>query len=86
MTSTAAEIKRQQQLRAMQRHEEAHDLVPGSCSMKGNDEPTGGVEWEGAARMALARQHAELPLSDKDVEALRRHPHPRSSWTGTALT
>lgn len=85
MTSTAAEIKLQQQRREMQRHEEAHDLVPGSCSMKG-EQPSGGVEWEGAARMALARRAAELPLTDKDVEALRRHPTPRSSWTGMALT
>lgn len=70
---------------ARRRYEEEHDLVPGSCSMR-DGQPTGGVEWEGAARMALARQHAELPLTDKDVDALRRHPHPRSTWTGTPQT
>lgn len=42
-------------------------------------ERTGGdlrIAWAGRARMASARQAANVPLDDDDLEALRRHPDP----------
>lgn len=33
-------------------------------------------EWWGRARMASVRRDLGLPLTDVDVDALRRHPSP----------
>lgn len=53
----------------------AVDVVPGTARMDGG-RPAGGMTWEGAARMAAARRHAGLPLSDRDRTALDRYPTP----------
>lgn len=36
--------------------------------------PGSRAEWAGLARMARARLHAGQPLTDLDLEAIRRHP------------
>jgi hypothetical protein len=57
--------------------ERAHDLVPGTASHRGDGPgggPTGGVTWEGLARMAHARRAAGSPLTELDEQALERHP------------
>lgn len=39
------------------------------------------LPWEGVANCARARRAAGLPLTERDTEALRRHPDPRpSTW------
>lgn len=40
--------------------------------------PTDDAEWEGAARMAKARERAGIPLNGLDREALERCPVPPS--------
>lgn len=43
-------------------------------------------EWEGAANMADVRRTCGLPLSDLDVEALRRFPTPKGSFRHAGAT
>lgn len=58
-------------------HENAHDLVPGTAHNNGPKvPPSGGLSWEGAARMAKARDAAGKRLNGQDREALDRHPNP----------
>lgn len=47
--------------------------------------PSTDEEWNGRARMALARRNAGLDLDELDVEALDRIPHPTSSLIPGAL-
>lgn len=46
------------------------------------DDPATEEEWEGAARMAAARQAAGLPWTQRDHAAIDRYPDP-GGWAGT---
>ena len=45
----------------------------------GQGNPPPDTDLEGVARMAAARLHAGIPLSDRDKQALQAHPTPDPS-------
>lgn len=79
------EERRARHLREIADYEAEHDIVPGTSTYREKTGPAGGQEWEGCARMALARREAGIDLTERDLEALRRYPNPRSSFTGLPL-
>lgn len=71
--------RKARQRREVAAYEKAEGIVPGTASHRGDGPgggPTGGITWEGKARMAAARfgAYGLGGLNDADQEALRRHP------------
>jgi hypothetical protein len=77
------EQRKARQRREVAAFETTNGLVPGTAQHRGdgpNGGPSGGIEWEGRARMAAGRIVARAsdsrrpPIDAGDAEALRRHP------------
>ncbi|MCU1488263.1 MAG: hypothetical protein JWN67_5009 [Actinomycetia bacterium] len=62
-----------EQWAAVAAYEKTNDLVPGTA-FHGSSDPEGGQSFEGRARMAQARHHADQPLDMIDRQALERFP------------
>lgn len=82
----AEQRRKAEQRAAVAAFELREGLVPGTAYWSGGEKgaPAGGMEWEGAARMAAARRAAGVPLAAYDRDALDRHPEPRSSFRESA--
>lgn len=77
------EQRKARQRREVAAYEKANGLVPGTAQHRGDGPAggaSGGIEWEGRARMAAGRLVARAadsrrpPIDADDAAALRRHP------------